>query len=184
MCGSDVIRTAAVRNEEALTTPPMSLSYVRVNGFKRGGDKHSMPYTTGLAYAHPSVDSVPSALEVDVPKELGDAELALKTIEEAIELYLDAHRRKFSGKHGVPRKAQRLGRFLRYLNARGHSTKLSDLAFEDGQGFMASLANMRDGRTLGPHIRKRYRGTLRSFGRFLASAGLIDEDVFFRLHVE
>jgi hypothetical protein len=97
----------------------------RMNGNKKGSKKHSLPYAAEVKYVHPRVDSAPSAVEVDVPEQLLDVEVAVETIEEAIDLYLDAHRRKFSGKHGAPRKAQRLGRFLRYLTAKGQSTKLS-----------------------------------------------------------
>ena len=159
----------------------MSSSFLRMNGNKNGSIKHSLPYAAGVGYVRPPVDNVPSAFVVDAMGDLLDAELSIETIEEAMKLYLDAHRRKFSGKHGAPRKAQRLDRFVRYLTTEGHSMKLSDLAYEDGQGFMDSLANAIDGRTLGLHSRKRYQGTLRSFGRFLAAVGLIEEDIFFAL---
>ena len=49
---------------------------------------------------------------------------------------------------------------------------------------MDSLVNSRDARELGLHSRTRYRGILRSFGRFLVAADLIDDDVFVRLNVE
>jgi hypothetical protein len=75
--------------------------------------------------------------------ELMAADLYIDSIEDAVELYLDAHRRKFSGKHGAPRKAQRLHRFLRYLDTRMHSMRLSDLALKDGQALPAPSANAR-----------------------------------------
>ena len=109
-----------------------------MNGNKKGSGKHSVPYAAGVAYFHAPVDNVPPACVVEVPDDMLTTERSIATIEEAIGLYVDAHRRKFSGKHGAPRKVQRLGRFLRYLTAQGHSLKLSDLTFEDGQRFMVS----------------------------------------------
>jgi hypothetical protein len=59
--------------------------------------------------------------------------------------------------------------------------KLSDLSLGGGQAFLASLADARLERPLGLEKRKRYRGALRSFSRFLHKANLVDEDLFFPL---
>ena len=126
-----------------------------MNGNKKGSRRHSVPYATEVTYVHPLVDSVRSALEVDVPEELLAADLNIETIEEAIELYLDAHRSKFAGKHGAPCKAQRLRRFLQFLTTRGHSPKLSDLALEDGQASMACANDAMDDSQSGQSSRKK-----------------------------
>jgi hypothetical protein len=136
-----------------------------------------------VAYDQPRSDCVPLASQVDVPEELREAASTVETIEEAVEIYLSAHRRKFTGKHGLPRKTNRLNRFIAYLKASGHSMKLSDMTHEDGQRFMDSMVNARDGSNLSLHNRKRIRGVLRSFSRFLTAAGLVREKVFFFLEI-
>ena len=55
---------------------------------------------------------------------------------------------------------------------------------DEAQGFMTSQVNAKGSSTLGLQSRKRYRGTLRRFSRFLSVDGAIEEDVFFRLKVK
>ena len=150
---------------------------------KKGDDPYEIPYETSVVYDHPPSDCVPMASQVDVPEELREADTEIETIEEAIDLYLDAHRRKFAGRHGLPRKTNRLKRFISYLEAMGHSMRLSDLNGEDGQRFMDSLVNAKDGSNLSFHNKRRIRGALRSFSRFLAAAGLLNADLFFNLRI-
>jgi site-specific recombinase XerD len=151
---------------------------------KKGDDPYEIPYETSVAYDQPRSDCVPMASQVDLPQELLETAAIVETIEEAIDLYLDAHRRKFTGKHGLPRKTNRLKRFISYLEASDHSMKLADLTCEDGQRFIDSLVSARDGSNLSLHNRKRIRGALRSFSCFLAAAGLFEEDLFFDLRLK
>jgi len=172
----------SVKNLAGNTLSARHSTHVTKN--KKGDDPYEIPYETSVAYDHPSSDSVPMTSQVDVPEELREADTIIETIEEAIDLYLDAHRRKFTCKHGLTRKTNRLKRFISYLEVTNHSMRLSDLWCEDGQRFMDSLVNARDGSNLGMHNRKRIRGALRSFSRFLAAAGLVEEDLFFDLRLK
>jgi hypothetical protein len=137
-----------------------------------------------VAYLEPLSDSVPRASQVDVPEDLSFLAVNIETVEDAVEVYLEASELKFSGTHGSTRKKHRLDRFVTYLEATGHSMKLADLAFVDGQRFIDLLDTPRDNKSqLGLQHRKRIRGVLRSFSRFLATARLIEEDVFFSLRI-
>ena len=148
---------------------------------KKGDDPYEIPFETLLKYGHPLSESVPRASLVDVPEDLSRSDTNIETIREAFEIYLDAHRRKFSSKEGLARKTRRLSRFGSYLEVTGHSMRLADLTTEDGEGFMDTLANAQHDSNLSLHNRKRIRGALRSFSRFAAAADLIEEDLFFDL---
>jgi len=136
-----------------------------------------------VAYEQPRSDCVPLVSQVDVPEELLHSAVEIETVDEAIELYLEAYRMKFPSEEGLARKARRLRRFASYLEDSGHSMKLTDLRYEDGQRFMDSLVNAKDGNSLSLHNKRRLRGALRSLSRFLAAAGLLNGDLFFNLRI-
>ena len=156
----------------------------RVTCNKKGGNQHNIPYTMTCIYVHPPVDSVPSELQVDVLVEDQSAIQVVATIEEAIEVYMQAFRRKFRSREGTQQRRRNLQRFLRYLNAQGRSLELKDLTFSDGQHFLDTLTNSSTGLPLSPNLNKQYRSALRSFSRFLQKAGIIEKDLFFPLRIK
>jgi site-specific recombinase XerD len=108
----------------------------------------------------------------------------VETIEEAVQLYLEAFSQQFTGEHGVHKKRLFLGRFVTFLKSQGHSMKLADLTLEDGQDFLDSLTHTLHGGKLSPTTKKRYKCALRSFSRFLANSDFLEQDLFFTLIIE
>lgn len=127
----------------------------------------------------PQIDNIPPGSLVDVAaipaQRLGN----IKTVEQAIPLYIELFKQQFTSPFGPVRKNQILQRFVRYLRQQHHSLLLSDLSYEDGQEFLDSLRNAHTGKALSHGIQQRYQGALRTFSRFLFQAGLIQIDVFF-----
>jgi DnaJ-class molecular chaperone len=79
--------------------PTSNSTHVTKN--KKGDVRYEIPYEASVDYAHPRSDQVTPACQVDVPEELLNSTVEIETIEEGIELYLDAHRLKFVGQLGV-----------------------------------------------------------------------------------
>ena len=92
----------------------------------------------------------------------------IETIRSAVEMYINAFGKQFTGKHGVSRKTLYLHRFVAYLVDQGHSMKLADLTAEDGHNFFASLNHAYNSAPMSPQTEKRYKCALRSLGRFLS----------------
>lgn len=107
----------------------------------------------------------------------------VKTIGEGLKLYMEAYRRQFESEQTAERRESRINRFLAYLESRGHTLLLADLTYKDGQTFIDTLTNTRDGSKLSPATRQEFKSGLRSFTRFLTKSGVIPVDIFFELSV-
>ncbi len=130
------------------------------------------------AYVHPPVYNVPPEFQVDVPKEIKTTSREVQTVEEAIEVYMQAFHQKFQSKEGRRHRRQSLELFLQYLAAHGNSLKLTELTLTDGQDFIDSLVNRKNDMPLRFSEKKKYRSALRSLSRFLYILGIIEENVF------
>jgi site-specific recombinase XerD len=137
-----------------------------------------IPYTVSLSYVHPPVDNARSEYYVDVPPLANAATTNIETVEEGIEMYMEAFCQKFRSKMGRTQRRICLQYFQRYLASEGHSMKLKDLTFNDDQGFIDSLVNYYNGLPLRPSEIKKYRSAIRSFSRFLHQIGAIEENIF------
>ncbi len=150
----------------------------RITLIKKGGNQHKIPYSMGFSYQHPPVDNVPPAFRVDLPEKINVESQEIETLEEAIEVYMQAFRQKFQSREGRKQRRICLQYFQRYLVAKEHSMRLADLTIRDGQGFIDGLVNHYDGHPLRPSQIKKYRSAIRSFSRFLYEVGIIKENVF------
>ena len=84
-------------------------------------------------YEHPPVDNVASAHHVDTPDTTENSSNQVETVEEAIEIYMQAFHEKFQGKVGRRQRRICLRYFQRYLVSQGHSMQIRDLSVTDGQ---------------------------------------------------
>jgi hypothetical protein len=147
---------------------------------KKGGNQHKIPYAIGLTYQHPPVDNVASEYWVEVLNE-DDAIKTIETVEQAIEVYLQAFRQKFQSQENRKQRRICLQYFQRYLVEQGHSMKLKDLTLFDGQGYIGSVVNQYNGLPLSDAQMRKYRSALRSFSRFLHDLGALEANVFLPL---
>jgi site-specific recombinase XerD len=115
---------------------------------------------------------------VDVLEEATLAKKGISTVEEAIEVYMEAFRQKFHSQDNRKQRRICLQYFQRYLTKQGHSMKLKDLTLVDGQSFLDSLTNHYNCLPLRPSEVRKYRSGLRSFSRFLHLSRIILENVF------
>ncbi len=136
-----------------------------------------------LTYSPLTPDMVPPRYQVPAldASELG--EKRVETLEEGLAIYMERFRKQFSTS-GAERREWDIKRFFRYLKSQGHSMKLSALTYADGKGFLDNLVNANDGSELSQAKKEDYKSALRSFSRFLADSGIIQEDVFFALKAE
>jgi hypothetical protein len=108
---------------------------------KKGGNQHKIPYTMAFRYVHPPIDNVASDYYVDIPKGPDAAIEAIETVEQAIEVYLQAFYQKFHRIEGRRHRKRSLHIFHQYLTEQGHSLKVKDITLAHGQGFLDSLTN-------------------------------------------
>lgn len=131
-----------------------------------------------FSYVHPPVDNARADYQVDAPEET-DLEIAkIETVEEAIEVYMQAFRQKFQSREGRKMRRICLLYFQGYLVTQRHSMKLKALTVNDGQSFIDSLVNHYNGLPLRPGEIKKYRSAIRSFSRFLHQIGVIEANIF------
>lgn len=133
-------------------------------------------------YIRPQIDQVPPKFQVQLANHTGKVEV--ETVEEAIGLYLAAYGKQFTAGHGAHKKSLHLGRLVTYLKAQGHTMQLADLTYSDGQDFLDSLSHAYHGTPMSPQTQKQYKCALRSFGRFAANCGLVNQNLFFALTVQ
>jgi hypothetical protein len=107
--------------------------------FKKSRDLYSIPFEMPFTYTPLQIDAVPQSMQVQPTRTT--RQVNVETIEEAVQLYLEAFGEQFTGEHGVHKKRLFLGRFVNFLIAQGHSMKLADLALEDGQDFLESITH-------------------------------------------
>jgi intergrase/recombinase len=131
-----------------------------------------------IMYEHPPVDNVASIYHVDTPNASENAVKAIESVQEAIEIYLEAFGQKFQSSKGRIQRKICLQYFQQYLVTQGHSMKLKDLTVNEGQVFIDSLVNHYNGLRLRPSEIQKYRSALRSFSRFLHQTGIIEENIF------
>lgn len=148
--------------------------------YKKGSDLYSIPFDIPFTYTPLQIDSVPQSMQVQSTHVTRQANV--ETIEEAVDLYLEAFEKQFSVS-GLHKKRLFLGRFVKFLKDRGHSMKLADLTLEDGQSFLDSIADAFHGGKLSPATKKRYKCAIRSFSRLLTNTRLVQEDLFFSLRL-
>jgi site-specific recombinase XerD len=149
--------------------------------YKKGSDLYSIPFGIPFTYTPLEIDQVPQSMQVQPIHSTRQAHV--DTIEEAVQMYLEAYSKQFSGQHGPYRKRLFLDRFVTFLKEQGHSMKLADLTLEDGQSFLDSLANTFHGGRLSSGTKKGYKCALRSFSRFLANSGFAEGNLFFSLTI-
>jgi site-specific recombinase XerD len=131
-----------------------------------------------IMYERPPVDNVRPEFQVDVPDEATSDVMEIKTVDEAIEVYLQAFQQKFQSCEGRRHRKRSLEMFLQYLTTQGHSLKLQDLTPTDGCGFLDNLTNHYDGRPLKAASKTKHWNAIRSFSRFMHQTGLIEENIF------
>jgi len=107
----------------------------------------------------------------------------VKSIEEGLQLYMKAYRRQFENEQTAERRESSINRFISYLESKGHSLTLADLSFNDGQTFIDTLTNARDGSKLSLATRQDFKSGFFFFTRFLAKSGVISIDIFFDLSI-
>jgi hypothetical protein len=155
----------------------------RVIQHKKGSNRWPIPFDIPLTYQHLPLYEVVQAQQVPPIQPPESSQLSEISVDQAIKLYLEAFSQEFSGVHGLTQARNRLIRFSRYLEAADHSMLIIDLTTRHGQDFVDGLVNARNGQPLGHDNRKRYKGALRSWTRFLNCSGLLEEDVFANLAV-
>jgi site-specific recombinase XerD len=116
--------------------------------------------------------------QVDVPKDVKKATKEIHSVEEAIDLYMQAFHQKFSSKMGRMQRRICLQSFYRYLVAEGHSMEVKELTLSDGQRYLDSLTNHYNSLPLSASQTKKYCSALRSFSRFLHDLGIVEENLF------
>jgi site-specific recombinase XerD len=149
--------------------------------YKKGSDLYSIPFDIPFTYAPLQIDQVPQSMQVQPTRSTRQA--SVETIEDAVQLYLEAYEKQFTGQYGIRNKRLFLQRFVTFLKGHGHSMKLADLTLDDGQSFLDSLEHAFHGGQMSPATKKRYKCAVRSFSRFLANSRLVEDDLFFALTI-
>jgi hypothetical protein len=160
-------------------TPETHCCSAHVIQHKKGDRTVSIPFELPFTYTPLQIDQVPQSLQVHPTRSTRQANI--ETIEEAIQLYLEAYSKQFAGEYGAYKKRLFLGRFVTFVKDQGHSMKLVDLTLEDGQNFLDSITHTFHGGKLSPATKKGYKCAIRSFSRFLANGGFANDDLFFAL---
>ena len=132
---------------------------------KKSSDLYSIPFDIPFTYTPLQIDSVPYSMQVQPTGSTRQANV--ETIEEAIQLYLEAYGKQFVGEYGLRNKRLFLKRFVVFLRGQGHSMKLADLTLEDGQSFLDSIEHSFHGGQTSPMMQKGYKCAL---GRLLRVA--------------
>ncbi len=145
---------------------------------KKGGNSWTVPYRVPFTHENVQGYDVTEAQQVKPLTDVSEILEAASSVDDAIQLYLDASSQQFTGKHGLTRKRQYLHRFRNHLKDRGHTLQTADFSLEDGQRFIDGLTNKFTGAPVSDDKRNRYKGALRSLSRFLFHGGTINQDVF------
>ena len=150
----------------------------RVIQNKKGGNSWTVPFRVPFTHEDVQGYDVTEAQQVKPLTDVSEILESASSVDDAIQLYLDAFSRQFIGKHGLIRKRQYLQRFKDHLTERGRTLQTTDLSLEDGQRFIDGLTNKFTGAPVSDDKRNRYKGALRSLSHFLFLGGMIDHDVF------
>jgi hypothetical protein len=151
---------------------------------KKGGNSWTVPYRVPFTHENVQGYDVTESQQVKPLTDVSEILESASSVDDAIQLYLDAFSRQFIGKHGLIRKRQYLQRFKDHLTVRGHTLQTADLSLDDGQRFIDGLTNKFTGAPVSDDKRNRYKGALRSLSRFLFLGGMINQDVFRDLKVQ